>query len=169
VRTKFPPDDEDEYGEGQSGRSRKKSSDFSIDREKLAEHITDYPRMIEKCAAALTAARSDTLKFEDRLKQRKLTLATEMRASPGEFGLAKSTEAAISEAVETHHEVRKLAKMLMEAKHVEGEAFGDMDAARAHGQSLELLAKIHGTLWFSNASLSGSDSSPRSRRMKDID
>lgn len=142
---------------------------FAIDRNKLVEHITNFPKMIEGCAAALTAARSDVLKFEDKLKQLKLKLAIDIRADPSQFGLQKSTEAAVSEAVETNTEVRKLAKTLLEARRLEGEAFGDMDAARAHGQSLDMLQKLHGSLWYSDASLSGSDSSPRSRRMKDVD
>ena len=118
------------------------SKDFQIDADNLDKEWMKQPMLYSKYAKALADARREMDEAKNVLEVTKAEVSLVVRQNPENFGLAKITEASLSQVVDCSDKVKSAVSNHIEARHhheVLQAAIGAMDHKKKALESLVSL------------------------------
>lgn len=120
-----------------------------IDENALDKECVRLPTQYLQAAHNAAEAKCDVGELENALKLLEAELTKKVRANPGDYGLEKVTESALSDVVRTSPSYVKQLRALSDCKHDQELAQALVWALEAKKRALTLLVELHGMSWFS--------------------
>ena len=127
--------------------------DLEIDIESLEVEACRQPELYFRYSKLTVEARENYDSKKLRLSVIESELSKKVRLKPGAFGLAKTTEASIKEAVSTHPQYITAYKRMIKAKNEADLLFNAQNAMDQRKRMLELLVQLHGREYFAGPSV----------------
>jgi len=126
-----------------------------IDKHNLDEEWLAQPEMFFWYAEKLADARADVERAKANLQVTAADLDSQIRERPEDFGIVKTTEAALKAAVLCQDDYREAQRVLIEAEHTSDLFDAAVKALDQRKRALENLVSLHGQSYFATPTVKG--------------
>lgn len=127
--------------------------DLKLDLAELDSAAVQQAELFFKWSTKAINARAEFEAAKSRLDLTEARLSLECRKNPEEFGLEKSTEAAVQQAVATHIEFLRARTAMYEAKTASAAADARVEAMEQKKRMIEVAVTLHGQNYFAKPSV----------------
>jgi len=124
---------------------------LDIDLASLEEECQLQPGLMYEAGTQLADQRKNSKIAKNKLKLKAAELGNAMRERPDDFGLSKTTDKAVEDAVLAHKDYQELLKDLIEIEYGEDVCESFKDAVVDRKKELENLVQLHGQMYWSKA------------------
>lgn len=131
------------------------NTDFQIDENNLDKEWMRQPSLYSKYARATADARREMDEAKNKLEVVKAEVSIDVRTNPGRFGLAKITEASLSQVVDCCDQVKEAAAELIESRHHHEVLIAAVGAMDHRKKALESLVSLFLADYFSTPRAKG--------------